>query len=179
MNHPYSIWHGRQVKRLVTSGFVHLDWGHLIFNMFSLYFFGDLIEQVFKFRFEGLGGYAYLAFYLVGIILSDLPTLWKYRNNNNYYSLGASGAVSAVVIAAAIIRPDYDVCFYVVFCIPAWLFALGYIGYSAYATYLGRNNDGVNHSAHLYGALYGALAAYLLIPEAISGFFQTVRVALP
>src|SRR6187401_2591644 len=96
---PYMITKRGQYYRLLTSGFIHKDHMHLIFNMFSFYFFGRQLEYIFQYIFGSTGSIFFIALYLMGIVVSDLPTLLKHRNNHGYNSLGASGAVSAVIFA--------------------------------------------------------------------------------
>ncbi|HNC39971.1 MAG TPA: rhomboid family intramembrane serine protease, partial [Chitinophagaceae bacterium] len=96
---PYGVKRYNQFYRFITSGFIHADYVHLFFNMFTLFFFGQVVEQYFK-GLELGGAIAYLALYFLGLIASDLPTYLKQKDNYNYHCLGASGAVSAVVFAA-------------------------------------------------------------------------------
>ena len=101
---PYGVKRYNQFYRFITSGFIHADYTHLFFNMFTLFFFGKAVEAYFSMY--GLGGnIAYLALYFLGLIVSDLPTYIKHKDNYNYHCLGASGAVSAVVFAAVVFAP--------------------------------------------------------------------------
>ena len=102
---PYQVANRGQYYRLITSGFLHADWGHLFFNMLSLYFFGGFIEQVFSMLFGGNGPVFLIGFYLVAILVSDIPSFLKHRNDPGYNSLGASGGVSAIIFAAILFRP--------------------------------------------------------------------------
>ena len=102
---PYQVANRGQYYRLITSGFLHADWGHLIFNMISLYFFGGFIEQVFSLLFGANSPIYLIGFYLVAILVSDIPTFLKHRNNPGYNSLGASGGISAVIFAGILFRP--------------------------------------------------------------------------
>lgn len=102
---PYQISRRGQYYRLLTSGFLHADWGHLLFNMLSLYFFGGFIEQLFGMLF-GVSAPVYLVgFYLAGILVSDIPSYLKHRNDTNYNSLGASGGVAAIIFATILVSP--------------------------------------------------------------------------
>jgi membrane associated rhomboid family serine protease len=149
---PYGVKRYNQYYRFITSGFIHANWMHLIFNMFTLYFFGRVIEAYFTML--QLGGIAaYLVLYFLGLILSDLPTYFKYKDDPNYHSLGASGAVSAVVFAAIVFNPWSSLYIFGAIKISAFLYAVLYIWYSIYMSKKGGDN--INHDAHLYGALFG------------------------
>lgn len=148
---PYGVKRYNQYYRFITSGFIHANWMHLIFNMFTLYFFGRVIEANFSY---GLGGIAsYLLLYFLGLIVSDIPTYIKRKDDYNYHSLGASGAVSAVVFAAIVFSPWSSIYIFGVIRISAFVYAVLYIWYSIYMAK--RGGDNINHDAHLYGALFG------------------------
>jgi len=163
---PYQISRRNEYWRFVTSGFIHADWGHLIFNMISLYFFGTLVEQV-------IGPVYFLALYLVGIVISDLPTYFKHRNDPGYNSLGASGGVSAIVFAGIVFFPLNPIyIFFIPIGIPGFLFGALYILYSSYEAR--RGGGFVNHSAHLWGALFGVAFVLLLFPDVLPRFFEQI-----
>jgi membrane associated rhomboid family serine protease len=157
---PYGVKRQQQYYRFITSGFLHADWMHLFFNMFTLYFFGRNIEIIFKNY--GLGGNAaYLALYIGGLVISDLPSYFKHRDDPNYRSLGASGAVSAVVFATIVFSPWSSIYLYGAFKISAALYAILFI---VYCVYMGKQNrDNINHDAHLWGALFGIIFTLCLI----------------
>ena len=166
MFNAYQIARRNEYWRFITSGFVHADWGHLIFNMISLYFFGQLMEQV-------MGSAYYLTLYLVGIIVSEIPSYLRHRNNPNYNSLGASGGVAAVVFAGIVFFPLNPIyIFFIPIGIPGFLFGLLYMLYSYYEAR--RGGSYVNHSAHLWGALFGVAFAVLLFPGALPNFFDQI-----
>jgi membrane associated rhomboid family serine protease len=117
--HPYSVKRNNQWYRFLTSGFLHADWGHLFFNMFSLYFFGDAVENLYKEYFgPQVGSLWFLALFVVGVILSDLPTYFKHKNDYNYHSLGASGGVSTIIFASILYAPMNSICLYGIFLLP-------------------------------------------------------------
>lgn len=169
---PYKVSRSGQYYRLLTSGFLHADFGHLFFNMFSFYIFGGMIERIFTSLF-GAGGEIYLlVFYLVGIIVSDIPTLIRHRNDPRYNSLGASGGVSSIIFAAILFFPLNDVCLYGIICFPGFIFGLLYVLYSVYESRRGVGN--INHDAHLYGALFGILFMVVVYPPVLPSFFEQV-----
>ncbi len=163
---PPAIRRQHQYDRLLTSGFVHADFGHLFFNMFTLYSFGAAIEQMF-------GGYighvGYALFYASAIVIADLPTYLRHRNDANYRSLGASGAVSAVLFAYILVRP-WSMLLVFVIPVPAIVFALIYLGYTIYMDR--RQADRINHSAHLWGAIYGMVFTIALEPRVVPHFLD-------
>ncbi|RYF88776.1 MAG: rhomboid family intramembrane serine protease [Chitinophagaceae bacterium] len=168
---PYYTHTEGQYYRFLTSGFLHADWMHLFFNMFTLYFFGSNIEKIFAVA--GLGGNAsYLALYFLGLIVADLPGYFKHQNDYNYRSLGASGAVSAVVFASIVFSPWSSMYLYGALKISATVFAVLYI---VYCVYMGkRNSDNVNHDAHLWGAVFGLLFTIALIAALQPALFEYI-----
>ena len=157
---PYRVAREKQYIRFITSGFLHADFMHLIFNMFTLFFFGRNIEIIFSSA--GLGGkLAYLALYFLGLIISDIPSYLKHRNDYNYRSLGASGAVSAVVFAAIVFNPWGSIYLYGAIKLSATVYAVLYLFYCVYMSK--RGGDNINHDAHLWGALFGLVFTLVLI----------------
>ncbi|HET6434709.1 MAG TPA: rhomboid family intramembrane serine protease [Xanthomonadaceae bacterium] len=156
---PPAIARRHQYDRLITHGFVHADLQHLLFNMITLYFFGRLVEGVFV---RYIGHLGFLAFYLSALVVAILPTWLQHRHDPNYRSLGASGAVSAVLFAFILMQP-WALIFVFFLPLPAVLYAAFYIGYSIWSQRQGTDN--VNHSAHLWGAGYGVLFALMVEPR--------------
>ena len=170
---PYAVAKRGEYHRLVTSGFLHADMGHLFFNMLSFYFFGQGIERIFGELFGNLGGAVLVGFYLIAIVISDIPTLMKYKDSPGYNSLGASGGVSAIIFATILILPLTPIYFFFIpIPIPGFIFAFIYLAYSYYAAR--RGDSGVNHDAHLYGGLFGIVFMAIAYPPAIPGFVEQV-----
>ncbi|MDX9774576.1 MAG: rhomboid family intramembrane serine protease [Petrimonas sp.] len=144
-----------QWYRFFTYGVLHADYTHLIFNMFTLYFFGGDIERAFKATFGGQTGvFYYLLLYVTALPVSILPTYLKQKNNNSYRGVGASGAVSAIIFAYILINPMN---FMGVLFIPVWLpaFLFGTIFLLISVSLDKKQSKGINHSAHITGGLYG------------------------
>lgn len=158
-----------QIDRFITHGFIHADAMHLLFNMFTLYFFGRIIERFYISKFGSLG---FVSFYVLAIIAAIIPTFLKHKNNPNYASLGASGAVSAVLFAFILFAPWQTIYLFAVVPIPAILFAVAYTAYSIYADRRGTGNT--NHSAHLYGAIFGVVATLAIEPQLIGHFITAL-----
>ncbi|WP_018861500.1 MULTISPECIES: rhomboid family intramembrane serine protease [unclassified Thioalkalivibrio] len=152
--------------RLVTHGFIHADGTHLAFNMITLFFFGMAMERVLV---PAIGVLGFVAFYLAGIVLAILPTHLRHRDNRFYRSLGASGAVSAVLFAYILLQP-WSMLFVFFIPMPAIVFAAAYVAYSFWAQRQARDN--VNHSAHLWGGAWGVGFMLLLEPALFGRFFQ-------
>lgn len=163
--YPPAIKSG-QIDRFITHGLIHADMNHLLFNMFTLYFFGTAIEDLYK---PYLGGLGFVTFYLLGIVVAITPSYLKHINDSNYASLGASGAVSAVLFAYILLAPWNLLYFFGIVPIPAIVFAVGYIAYSIYSQKRARDN--INHSAHLWGAVFGIAATIALKPQVANRFF--------
>jgi membrane associated rhomboid family serine protease len=169
---PVRVSKYNEYYRFITSGFIHADAGHLIFNMFSLYFFGEAMEMFLGQIFGSNGTVYYLALYIAGIIVSDIPTFLKHRKNSGYKSLGASGGVSALLFAFILLAPLQKVCLYFAICIPGFIFGLIYLAYSFYES---RKMGGrVNHDAHIYGAIFGILFMAVVLPETVPNFFAQI-----
>ena len=165
---PYRVARENQYHRFITSGFLHADWMHLIFNMFTLFFFGSNLEMYFDIL--GLGGHiSYLLLYFLGLIVSDIPSYIKHKDDYNYRSLGASGAVAAVVFATIVFSPWSPIYLYGALKISAAVYAVLYI---VYCVYMGKKSgDNINHDAHLWGSVFGLLFTIVLIAVVNPGLF--------
>ncbi|WP_439880859.1 rhomboid family intramembrane serine protease [Pontibacter sp. MBLB2868] len=170
---PYAVQRDNSWYRFLTSGFLHADFTHLFFNMFTLYFFGDVVEQTFDIIFgPGTGMLIYLLIYVGGIIISDIPTFFKHRNDPSYRALGASGGVAAVVFSSILFYPTQDICLYAVLCVPGFILGVLYVVYSYFSGK--KMGDNINHDAHLYGAIYGFLLTLALVPQSLPNFFSEI-----
>jgi membrane associated rhomboid family serine protease len=171
LHNPFLANKRKEYYRLLSSGFIHSGWSHLGFNMLTFYFFGGVVEQVYVKNYGDLwGSTIFLGVYLVAIIISDLPSFFKYKDMPAYSSLGASGGVSAIVFASILFQPTNDL-FLLLIPIPIPAFILGTL-YVIYSYYQSKNSsDNINHSAHLYGAIAGFVISAILIPSAVSDFF--------
>ena len=165
---PAMMRERNQYYRFITSGFVHADWLHLGFNMITLYYFGRIVEVYFR---ELFGPGVFILFYLIAMVVADLQTYFKYRNTYNYRALGASGAVSAVLFASILFNPWAKIyLFFIPIGIPAFIFGILYLAYCMYMSKKG--NDGINHTAHLWGAIFGILFTIVLEPRVGAFFMQ-------
>ena len=166
MLHPYSVSKGNSIYTLITSGLIHADWMHLFFNMFTFYAFAFTLERL-------MGSWQFGLLYFLGLILSDIPTVFKHKDNFHYNSLGASGAVSAVLFSYILFNPMSKI--YIMFIpigIPAVVFGFLYLIYCAYAS---RNSrDHINHDAHFFGALTGLIFTIILVPGIIQNFISVL-----
>jgi membrane associated rhomboid family serine protease len=155
---PYWFLRRREYATVVTSGFVHADLPHLLFNMVTFYFFAFPLERQ-------IGPVRFAALYFLALVVSDFGTYFKHRNNPQYASLGASGAISAVLFAAVVYFPWMKLFIIPIpLPIPAPLFAVAYVAYSWYSARQARGR--INHDAHLGGALFGLLFVLLTDPAA-------------
>jgi membrane associated rhomboid family serine protease len=165
---PPAISNRRQYYRFITCGLIHADFMHLAFNMFTLYIFGRLIENSYVKDLD-LPYPTYLILYIGALIVSDLPTYFKHRNDYNYRSLGASGAVCAVLFAYILLFPWTLILVFVI-PVPAIVYALLFLGYSMYMSKKGGGY--INHDAHFWGALFGIAFTIAVKPSVISIFLQ-------
>jgi membrane associated rhomboid family serine protease len=161
---PYWFLRRRQYASIVTSGLVHADLPHLIFNLITFYFFAFQLEKQ-------IGGARFAALYLIGLVVSDAGTYFKHRNDRDYASLGASGAISAVLFASIVYFPWQKLFIIPIpVPIPAPIFAIGYVAYSWYSSRHARGR--INHDAHLGGALAGLAFVAITDPGAYRQLLQ-------
>jgi membrane associated rhomboid family serine protease len=165
--HPFSVYRRQRVYTVVSSGFIHADVMHLLFNMLSYSFFAFALEPV-------IGHWQFGVLYFVSLILSDLPTIYKHKNDEWYHSLGASGAVSAVIFSYILYSPVTPLGLMLIpgFQMPAVVFGVLYLIYCNYAAK--RAADNINHDAHMFGALSGLLITLALHPHVVNGFITQI-----
>jgi len=171
---PYTVArHNNEWHRFITSGFLHANWLHLLLNMYVLYMFGNLCESYFEAVFHPAGKVLFLAMYLLAIPISETYSFIKHRDNYMYHSLGASGAVSAVVFAGILFMPWSQIgIIFIPIGIPAFIFGPLYLAYSAYMAKQGTDNIG--HDAHFYGAVFGFIFPILLKPSLLTYFIHSI-----
>jgi membrane associated rhomboid family serine protease len=163
--YPPAVQRG-QWYRFFTCGLIHADFFHLAFNMYALYLFGGVVEYRFYENFPGFGKWLYLLLYVASLFFCLLPTYNKNKNNHYYRSLGASGAVSAVIFAGILFDPTRKMgVIFLPFYLPGFIFGPLYLLISSYLDKRGGGN--INHSAHIWGALFGV--AFVVIVSYIAG----------
>lgn len=169
---PYKTIHSKEWHRLLTHGFVHADYVHLFINMFVLYSFGSAVESIFKsLQYSGVIQSWLLNFcvlYFGGIIIASLTTLKKHKDNFYYHSVGASGAVSAIVFTYIFFDPLQRLLFMFIIPIPAIVFGILYLAYSHYMSK--KEGDYINHDAHFVGSVFGFIYPLLINPKLITIF---------
>lgn len=169
--YPPAISRNNQWYRFFSNGLLHADFGHLIFNMLALYMFGELVEGSFDEIFGDMGSALYLIMYITALAVCLLPTYFDNKDNYHYRSLGASGAVSAVVFAGIFLYPLNKIGLFIIPpIIPGFIFGPIYLFISAYLAK--RGGDHINHSAHIWGSIYGV--AFLIITCLIFSDFRPV-----
>ncbi|WPU99016.1 rhomboid family intramembrane serine protease [Mucilaginibacter sp. cycad4] len=166
MLHPYTVSRGKDIHTIITSGLIHRDWMHLFFNMLSYYFFAFGLEPV-------IGHAQFGILYVLSLILSDMPTVVKHKNDYNYYSLGASGAVSAVIFSTILYDP-WNKIFILPFPFGIWFWAFGilYLVYCHFASKYSR--DQINHDAHFFGAISGLMITIVFHHEVLMYFINKI-----
>lgn len=165
---PYRMTHNNEWWRIVTHGFVHADWMHLLVNMFTFYSFGRYIEQYFGML--GFGPGAFFFLYFGGMVAASVYDVWKCRDDVYYTSIGASGAVSAVLFASIFLDPWNKIYLFAAVPIPGILFGVLYLFYCQYMAR--RGGDNINHNAHFWGAVYGFVFPLLLEPRLLQLFLH-------
>jgi membrane associated rhomboid family serine protease len=173
MFNPYAINHHREWYRFFSHGLIHADWFHLIFNMLALYMFGKDVEAGYRYYFEAKGILFFLILYIGGLAMSSLYSYERHKENAYYNSLGASGAVSAVIFAYVLLFPTSRIGFmFLPVQLPAYIWGFVYIGIEYYLSM--RGNTGIAHDAHIWGAVYGLLLTILLKPHLVQIFLDQI-----
>jgi membrane associated rhomboid family serine protease len=167
---PPAISVRHQYYRFFTCGLIHADFTHLAFNMFTLFFFGRIMEAHYMGEL-GLPHYTYLILYVGAVVVANIPTYIKKRDDYGYRSLGASGGVCAVLFAFVLLRP-WATIQVLILPIPAIIYAGLFLAYSAYMSRKGGDN--VNHDAHFWGALFGVAFTIAVHPDVVNTFLSEI-----
>lgn len=169
----------KQFYRLLSSGFVHGSMMHLAINMYVLYTFGTQVENVFVQIFGSMGKLLYLVMYLLTIFAADIPSYFKHKNNPSFASIGASGAVSGIVFIYIMFFPWAGLTIFPLFflSIPAFILGILYLVYSSWAST--NRSDGIDHSAHFYGAVFGVLFMVVIRPQTLPYFIDQLMSGMP
>ena len=169
--HIGSIRAGDQI-RMISSGFLHANMGHLFFNMFTLYMFAPVVINYF-------GSVSFFLIYMISLFFGSLLTLIMHKNDYNYRAIGASGAVTGILYSAILIDPSMSLyLFFIPIPIPAYLFGIGYLLYSIYG--IRAKNDNIGHTAHFGGAIGGYLITLVKEPDMlVNNTLMVVLLAIP
>lgn len=176
---PVIMENQSQWYRFISHALIHADWIHLGLNMFVLWMFGAYTEAYFEAYLGAKGSFYFILLYVGGIGFAVLPSYKKHRNNPAYHSVGASGAISAVVFSSIIFEPGMDLCLYGLpfLCFPGIIWGLVYLIYSYQKAK--KSDDRINHDAHLWGALFGICFTLISIPESFPAFLQQILLLIP
>ncbi|MCB0761461.1 MAG: rhomboid family intramembrane serine protease [Flavobacteriales bacterium] len=168
-----AVKHHKQWYRLISHGFIHGSTVHLIFNMLGLYFFGPTLEMFFTMQFgTPIGNVVFLLMYICALVVGSIPSLIKHGDNPNYNSLGASGAVYAIILAFALLWPVEKVYLFGIIGLPAYLMGILFFVSEKYLADRGGTNIG--HDAHLAGAAFGILFVLLIEPSSLLHFVEQI-----
>jgi len=174
---PYRVYHNKEYYRFLTHAFVHADWIHLIVNMLVFFSFGRYVEVIFdQLQNTGYilsGKLSYLVLYFGGVVVASVSTMLKQKDNPDYAAVGASGAVSAVLFTSIFFSPMDKIYFYGIIPMPGIVFGVLYLVYSSYMSR--KQQDNVNHEAHLWGAVYGFIFPILIEPGLIHLFINQLK----
>lgn len=169
---PYQVHHRKQWWRMITSGFIHADFMHLFFNLFSFYFFGRVVEAYYGYVFGNLAPLYYIVLYLGSIVIANAPSMAKHKDNHYYNSLGASGAVAAIIFAAILFQPWSKIYFFGIIGIPGIVFGPLYLFLEYRMSKQG--GTGINHDAHYWGAIFGLIFTLALKPSLFLVFIDSL-----
>jgi membrane associated rhomboid family serine protease len=163
---PWEFIHNNKWYLVITKGFIHADFMHLIFNMMTYYFFAFRLE-------ETVGSFAFFIIYFGSLVLSDISTIIKNRNNSGYRAVGASGAIAGIIFSYVLFDPTSKLMIFLIpIGIPAPIFALLYLAYCYYASR--KSYDQINHEAHFWGALTGLAITIILFPDVVPYFIHKI-----
>jgi membrane associated rhomboid family serine protease len=176
---PFAVEQRKEWYRFLSHSLLHADWVHLLVNMFVLFIFGDITQAYFEAYAGAKGLFYFILLYVGGVAFAVLPTYRKHKNDPNYHSVGASGAVSSVLFSSVIFQPGTELCLYGLpfLCFPGIIWAIAYLAYSYYKGKQG--GDYVNHDAHFWGAVYGVVFTFITVPRSILAFIDQILALLP
>ncbi len=172
----YLVWHKKNYARLFSHALIHNSWMHLIINMYVLWIFGIYIEEAFSDvgvfpDTHNYGKFLYILMYVLAVPIASIPSLFKHKNNHYYNSVGASGAVSAIVFTFILLNPTGDLgIIFIPIRIPAYIFGLLYLAYSYFMSR--RDKDNIAHDAHFIGSVFGLLFPIILSPGLFDRFIN-------
>lgn len=159
---PYRMVRENQYQMVLTHGLIHGSWMHLIFNMLAFYFFAFTLEAI-------LGHWQFAVLYILSLAAATIPGVVQHRDDSWYNAVGASGAISAVLLSVVLFAPEIGIgLIFIPGSIPGWIFALLFIGFSFYASF--RKIGNIAHDAHLFGAIAGIVLTVILRPEVATNF---------
>ena len=168
--HVGSIRAGEQI-RMLTSGFLHVDWMHFGFNMLTLYFFAPVVIQNF-------GEWSFLSIYFGSMLAGSLLTLYLHKEDYYYRAVGASGAVTGIIYASILLYPDMTLYLFFAIPIPGYIFGIGYLLYSIYG--MKAKNDNIGHTAHFGGAIGGYVITLIKEPAMLQeNLKMVILLAIP
>jgi membrane associated rhomboid family serine protease len=168
--HIGSIRAGEHI-RMISSGFLHADLGHLFFNLFTLFMFAPVVSNYF-------GDFSFLLIYMASLVFGSLLTLLMHKNDYSYRAVGASGAVTGILYSAILIDPGMMLGLFYVIPIPAYLFGIGYLLYSIYG--IKAKNDNIGHTAHFGGAIGGYIFTIAKEPSMVlDNTLMVILLAIP
>jgi membrane associated rhomboid family serine protease len=160
---PEKVWHEKEWIRILSGGFLHANMTHLLFNMITFYFFGPIVEYYFMHEFGAAGHTSYIIFYFLAVVVANVPDLYQHKDDPQYRAVGASGAVSAIIFANILFNPLSKIYLFLIpIGIPAYLFGVLYLIYSAYMAR--RQSDNIGHLAHFSGAIFGIIYPLVFQP---------------
>lgn len=167
-----AILAGKDYKRMITSGFLHADWGHLLFNMISFYSFSTSLEYY-------LGPVKFLVLYFVSLVGGNVLSLFIHQHHGNYRAVGASGAVCGIIFAAIALFPGITLqLMFIPIPIKGWVFGILYALYTIYG--IKTNMGNIGHEAHLGGGIIGLIIAVVLVPAVLTtNLFAISMIAIP
>ncbi|MDR2011318.1 MAG: rhomboid family intramembrane serine protease [Bacteroidales bacterium] len=170
---PYSVVHRKEYYRIITHGFIHADWAHLIVNMLVFWSFGTVLIRYFQYFWHGYAVLLFLLLYISAIVVSSIYSVIKHKGDYGYSAVGASGATSAIIFASMFFDPWNMIYFFGIIPIPGILFGVIYLIYSYKMAK--RGTDNIGHDSHFWGAVYGFVFPLIFKPSLFGFFIQQLK----